>query len=556
MNNTVFKLTIPVNEPVQKYLPQSKESKKLEVALKSLLDNPVEIPLIIGGKEIKTGNVESVYMPHNHKRVLATYHVAGPVEAEMAIKAALKAKEKWDSLSWLERASITLKAAELVAGKYRYHIIAATMLGQGKNIHQAEIDAACETVDYLRFNAYFASGIYAEQPKSEVSMLNRIEYRPLEGFIYTITPFNFTAIASNLNMAPVLMGNTTVWKPSTGSILSSYLMMKVFMEAGLPGGVINFIPGPPVELSNVILSDKNLAGIHFTGSTATMNSLWKSVAGNIGNYRSYPRLVGETGGKDFVFVHNSAKADEVATALVRGAFEYQGQKCSAASRAYIPESMWDEVKALIKEMASEIKIGSVLDNTNFMNAVIDERAYKRIMNYIEYARESEDAEIITGGNGDCSVGWFIEPTVIRVDNPRFVTMEEEIFGPVLSVYVYPDEEYEETLKLCDATSPYALTGAIFSNDRYATMKASEILRYAAGNFYINDKPTGAVVGQQPFGGARASGTNDKAGGNMNLTRWISPRTIKETFVPDTDYKYPFMKKGSCSKAKTGLVSEQ
>jgi 1-pyrroline-5-carboxylate dehydrogenase len=449
-------------------------------------------------------------MPSDHKYVLTTYHMATEKEVSLAINAALDAKCEWMTLSWMERAAVMAKAAELISKKYRYQINAATMLGQGKNVIQAEIDAACEVIDYLRFNTYFASIIYMEQPISESENINRLEYRPLEGFIYTVTPFNFTAIASNLNTSVALMGNTTVWKPATTSLLSNYYLMKIFQEAGMPAGVINFVPGSGSLISSIVLKHRDLAGIHFTGSNSTFNSLWKQVSDNLSVYKSYPKLVGETGGKDFIFAHNSANTLELATAIVRGSFEYQGQKCSAASRAYIPESIWAETKQHILKMTSN-KAGS-----------------------------SDNAEIITGGKGDKSKGYFIDPTIIVTDNPHFFTMEEEIFGPVMTIYVYKDEKFDETLTLCDETSPYGLTGAIFSNDKYAMIKACRVLRYSAGNFYINDKPTGAMVGQQPFGGARASGTNDKAGSHLNLLRWVSPRTIKETLIPATDFKYPFM----------------
>jgi 1-pyrroline-5-carboxylate dehydrogenase len=433
-----------------------------------------------------------------------------------------------------------VKAAELMSTRYRFQLNAATMLGQSKNAYQAEIDAACETIDFLRYNAFFASKIYSDQPKSGFNQMNRMEYRSLEGFVFTVSPFNFTAIASNLNMAPVLMGNTTVWKPATTSILSNYHLMKIFQEAGLPDGVVNFIPGSGSLIGGIALQDKNLGGIHFTGSNATFNSLWRGVSENLPNYKSYPRIVGETGGKDFVFVHPSAKPLEVAVGIIRGAFEYQGQKCSAASRGYVPKSLWYEIKKLLIEMASEIKVGDVRDFTNFMNAVIDEGAFDTIMEYIDEAKKSSVATVITGGTGDKTNGYFIEPTIIETTDPFYRTMQEEIFGPVMTIYVYDDIDLDKALELCDATSPYGLTGAIFSTDRVAASHACEKLRYAAGNFYINDKPTGAMVGFQPFGGARGSGTNDKAGGELNLLRWTSPRTIKETFAPATDFTYPFM----------------
>jgi 1-pyrroline-5-carboxylate dehydrogenase len=489
---------------------------------------------------VKTGNTATVTMPTDHGHVLATYHKAGPKEVQMAIDAALAAHKKWSEMPWVERASITLKAAELIATKYRSTMNAATMLGQGKNPFQAEIDSACETIDFLRFNAHYATQIYADQPSSSPGVINRMEYRPLEGFIFALTPFNFTAIASNLNMAPVLMGNVTVWKPATTAILSNYYLMKIFKEAGLPDGVINFVPGPGSVIGKEIFAHRDFAGIHFTGSTNTFQHFWKIIGENIKKYRSYPRIVGETGGKDFVFAHSSADAKQVATALTRGAFEYQGQKCSAASRAYIPQSLWNDVKKYMEEDLATIKMGDVTDFTNFVNAVIDRAAFDSITSYIQMAKDSDVAEVVMGGNWDDSKGYFIEPTVILTTDPHFVTMEEEIFGPVLTVYVYEDNQYSETLKLCDATSPYALTGAIFAQDREKLLEGYEALRYAAGNFYLNDKPTGAVVDQQPFGGARGSGTNDKAGSYLNLIRWTNTRTVKETLIAPTDYRYPFL----------------
>jgi 1-pyrroline-5-carboxylate dehydrogenase len=540
MNNAIYNSKEPLNEPVLKYLPGSEERKSLEKELERQSNTVADIPLIIGGKEIRTGKTGTVVMPADHGHLLATYHMATEKEVALAIKAALGAKDCWMNLAWMERASIMNRAAELISKKYRFTLNAATMLGQGKNAYQAEIDAACEVIDYLRFNAHFASMIYREQPLSDNQTINRLEYRPLEGFIYTITPFNFTAIASNLNTSVAMMGNTTVWKPATTSLLSNYYLMKILKEAGLPDGVINFVPGSGSLISSVVLKSRDLAGIHFTGSNATFNYIWRQVCENLTNYRSYPKLVGETGGKDFIFAHNSANPAELATAITRGAFEYQGQKCSAASRAYIPKSTWEETKLILLKMISEIKIGDVKDFRNFVNAVIDESSFDRIMNYIETAKNSSDAEIVAGGNGDKSKGFFIEPTVIVTKDPHFITMEEEIFGPVMTIFVYDDDKYEETLKLCDETSPFGLTGAIFSNDKYAMIQACRVLRYAAGNFYINDKPTGAMVGQQPFGGARASGTNDKAGSYLNLIRWVSPRTIKETLIPATDFRYPYM----------------
>lgn len=540
MNNTIFEFDAPANEPVQSYAPGSRARASIQAEIERQSSTQVEIPLIINGKEVRTGRTGTVVMPCEHGHVLATYHMAGEQEVALAIEAALEARRQWEGLSWIERASITLKAAELISVEHRDAINAATMLGQGKNVYQAEIDAACETIDFLRFNAYFASKLYANQPRSGFDQLNRVEYRPLEGFVLTVSPFNFTAIASNLNMSVALMGNTAVWKPATTSLLSGYYLMKVFGEAGLPGGVINFVPGSGSLIGGVALRHRDLAGVHFTGSNATFNSIWKTISDGIGTLRTYPRIVGETGGKDFIFAHPSAAADEVATAIVRGAFEYQGQKCSAASRAYIPESLWPRIRSLLLDMIAEIRVGDVRDFRNFVNAVIDEAAFDTILGYIETARASSSAEILAGGAGDKSTGYFIEPTVILTTDPHFVTMEEEIFGPVMSIYVYRDADFEKTLSICDETSPYGLTGAVFSRDRYAFITACRALRYAAGNFYLNDKPTGAMVGLQPFGGSRGSGTNDKTGGPLNLQRWVSPRTIKETFVPARDYRYPFM----------------
>lgn len=540
MNNAIYNFKEPENETVLTYLQGSKERELLIKELDRQANKVIDIPLIIGGKEIRTGITGKVVMPTDHKHVLATYHLATEKEVQMAIDAALNAKSEWMTLSWLERASVMMKAAELISKKYRFLINAASMLGQGKNVFQAEIDAACEVIDYLRFNVHFASMIYREQPTSGNDTINRLEYRPLEGFVYTITPFNFTAIAANLNTSVVLMGNTTVWKPASTSLLSNYYLMKVFKEAGMPDGVINFIPGSGSLISNVVLKDKNLSGIHFTGSNATFNSLWKQVADNMSKYISYPKMVGETGGKDFIFAHNSANPQELATAIVRGSFEYQGQKCSAASRSYIPASLWENTKCHILSMVSEIKVGDVRDFGCFVNAVIDENSFNNISKYLQVVKESTDAEILIGGKTDKSMGYFVDPTVIVTTDPQFITMREEIFGPVMTIYIYDDNLYEETLKICDATSPYGLTGAIFSTDKYAMIQACRILRYAAGNFYINDKPSGAMVGQQPFGGSRGSGTNDKAGSYLNLIRWVSPRTIKETLIPATDFKYPYM----------------
>jgi len=540
MNNAIFNLVDPQNEPAYGYLPGSRERKELEAELTKQSSKEIEIPLIIGGKEVRTGNTGKVVMPHNHGHILATYHKAGEKEVQMAIDAALKVKEEWMTMSWVERASIFFKTAELLSKKYRYVLNAATMLGQGKNAFQAEIDSACETIDFLRYNTFFASQIYNQQPKSGHDTLNRLEYRPLEGFVLAVTPFNFTAIGANLSTAPAMMGNTVVWKPATTSLLSNYYFMKTLCEAGIPGGVINFVPGPGSVIGNMAINHKYLSGIHFTGGTNTFKSLWKSVANNLDNYVTYPKLVGETGGKGFLVAHPSANASEVATALIKGAFEYQGQKCSAASRAYLPKSLWNDIKKQMFSMLSNMKMGDVADFNNFINAVIDEASFNSIMGYIENAKNTPAAEIIYGGNGDKSKGYFIEPTIIQAYNPHFTTMEEEIFGPVLTVFVYEDDLYDQILDLCDRTSPYALTGAVFAKDRSVLAKSCRALRYSAGNFYYNDKPTGAMVGLQPFGGARMSGTNDKAGGLMNLIRWTSPRTLKESFICPTNYKYGYM----------------
>lgn len=542
MNNSLFQFAKPANEPVKEYRPGSPERLELEKELDKQSKEIVDIPIIIGGKEIRTGDIGEVVMPHNHKHVVARYHKVGEKEVNMAIEAALAAKKEWENTPWTERAAIMARIGQLIATKYRARINAACMLGQSKNAFQAEIDSACETIDFFRFNNYYAGNLYAEQPSSTPDQLNRAEYRPLEGFVMAVTPFNFTSIASNLNMTPVLMGNTTIWKPSTTALLSNYHMMQIFMEAGLPAGVVNFLPGKGSLIGNVALNNPNLAGIHFTGSTATFQGLWRGVGANIQNYKSYPRLVGETGGKDFIFAHNSAHAREVATAIVRGAFEFQGQKCSAASRAYIPASLWNDVKQYVGDMLSTIKMGDVTDFSNFVNAVIDEASFDNCKGYIDRAKAAKDAEVIFGGNCDKSVGYFVEPTVILTTNPKYESMEQEIFGPIITIYVYDDNKFVETLELCDSTSPYALTGAFFGYDLQAQKVADEKLRYAAGNFYINDKPTGAVVGCQPFGGSRASGTNDKAGGLWNLIRWTNPRSVKETFVPATEYGYPFLAK--------------
>jgi len=545
MNNAIFTFDYPANETVRTYSPGSRDRKELQSELDHLSSIEADIPLIIGGKEIRTGNTEKISMPHDHGHILGHYHKAGAAEVKLAIEASQKAHQEWESFSYVERLSVTLKIAELISKKHRARLNAATMLGQSKNAYQAEIDSACETIDFLRFNAHYISDIYNEQPHSDPGFINRIEYRPIEGFIFSLTPFNFTAIASNLNMSPVVMGNTVLWKPASTSILSNYVLMDIYKEAGLPDGVVNFIPGAGSVIGNAVFSDRDFAGLHFTGSNVTFNRLWQMAAQNLHNYKSYPKIVGETGGKDFILVHASANADEVSTALVRGSFEYQGQKCSAASRAYIPRSLWPDIRERMGDMLSQITVGDVRDFSNFMNAVIDEGSFDNIMNYVDIANNSTEAEVIFGGKGDKSKGYFVEPTVILVTNPHFVTMEVEIFGPVLTIFVYEDKDFEETVKLVDETSPYALTGAIFAQDRQVLDKTSQLLKYAAGNLYFNDKPTGAVVGQQPFGGSRQSGTNDKAGSHLNLLRWTSPRTIKETLLPPTDFKYPFMKEDRC-----------
>jgi len=539
MNNAAFSFQIPVNEKVLTYAPGSPERSSLQAELARQAAEVIEIPAIIDGRDVYSGDTVEVVMPTEHGHVLARCHLAGEAEITAACDTAVRAQAQWSALSWIERASIQLKAAELLAGRFRDRINAATMLGQGKNAQQSEIDAAAETIDFLRYNAMFASQIYAQQPRSSLDQLNRMEYRPLEGFVLAISPFNFTSIASNLSNSPALMGNTIVWKPATSAVLSNYHLMRVLQEAGMPPGVINFVPAAGSRMGRVALARPDLAGIHFTGSNGTFNHLWKAVANNLERYRSYPRLVGETGGKDFVFAHASADPVEVATALVRGAFEYQGQKCSAASRAYIPRSLWPTVREALTAQLSRVTLGDVRDFSHFMNAVIDGASFANLTGAISRAKADPGNRVVFGGGSDDSVGWFVEPTVIEVADPRSFLMQEEFFGPLLSIFVYEDDAYEDTLSLCDTTSPYGLTGAVFSRDRYAFVKACQMLRYAAGNFYLNDKPTGAMVGLQPFGGARGSGTNDKAGGPFNLMRWISPRTIKETFVPATSFEYPF-----------------
>jgi 1-pyrroline-5-carboxylate dehydrogenase len=535
-----FPLNLPINEPTRFYAPGDSARLTLQNKLKQMASEKIEIPCIIGGKEIRTGKKILVRMPHAHRETLAEAHLAGAAEIKQAADAALRAKAEWEELDWKARAEIFLKAADLLAGPYRDVLNAATMLGQSKNVYQAEIDSACELIDFLRFNAYYYQELQKHQPSSSPGVSNQLEYRPLEGFVLAITPFNFTAIAGNLPSVPAMLGNTVVWKPSDTQLLSAYYTMKLFQEAGLPDGVINFVPAAGPLFGETLLTHPQMAAIHFTGSTGTFQHLWKTVGNNLTNYKAFPRLVGETGGKDFVFVHPTADWEAVATALVRGSFEYQGQKCSAASRAYIPKSLYGRIQEKVVADLKTVKVGDVRDLGNFVNAVIDERSFKKISSYIDYAKNSGDAKIIAGGTANMDVGYFIHPTVIETTLPKFKTMVEEVFGPVLTTYVYDDAQVEETLQLCDETSPYALTGAVFAQDRKAVDHVSKRLKNAAGNFYINDKPTGAVVGQQPFGGARWSGTNDKAGSQLNLFRWLSPRTVKETFEPPKDYRYPFL----------------
>ena len=541
MFNAKATIPLPSNEPGLSYAPGSQERQKLKKKIEELRAAQIEIPLIIDGKEVKTGTMGRCILPHDHGTVIGMYHQAGEKQVRMAVQAALKASVKWAAMDWQDRAAVFLKAADLLAGVERPMINAACMLAISKNTFQAEIDAACELIDFLRFNSYYAMQIYEQQPlHSTRGTWNRMEYRPLEGFVFAATPFNFASIAGNLPSAPALMGNVCLWKPASNAVYMAYRIMQVFQEAGLPDGVINFIPGPGNEIGPLLLGLPELAGVHFTGSTDTFQQIWALVGANIKSFRCYPRLVGETGGKDFVFAHKSAGIEELGTALVRGAYEYQGQKCSAPSRAYIPRSIWGDLKDyMLKELAT-IKVGGVEDFSNFMNAVIDEKAFRRVTDYIGFARKAKEAQILFGGEADSSKGYFIQPTLLLAKDPQFRTMREEIFGPVLTVYVYEDAGYEEALHVCDQTSPYGLTGAIFAREREAAVTAQNILVNAAGNFYINDKPTGAVVGQQPFGGGRASGTNDKAGCCLNLQRWVNPRAIKETFVPPVDYRYPFM----------------
>ena len=541
MANAIFKVPTAINEPVKGYSPGSPEREELLAKYKEMYNQaPIDVPMYIGSEKVRTEDKRKITPPHDHLKVLGHFNYGEAKHVEQAIDAALAAKEEWANLPWEQRASIFLKAADLLAGPFRAKMNAATMLGQSKNVFQAEIDAACEFIDFLRFNVQYLTQIYSEQPDSLPGMWNRLEYRPLEGFVFALTPFNFTAIAGNLCAAPAMMGNVIVWKPADTQIYSAQVIMELFKAAGLPDGVINLITVDGPVAGDIIFKHKQFAGLHFTGSTGVFRHLWKEIGNNLEKYRSYPRIVGETGGKDFIMVHKSAEPSEVATAMSRGAFEYQGQKCSAASRAYVPSNIWSEVKNILINQVKSFKMGSTEDPSNFINAVIDEKSFDKIATYIDFAKTQANAEIICGGNYDKSKGYFIEPTVIVTTNVHFKTMCEEIFGPVLTIYVYDEDKFEETMEILDQTSDYALTGAIISNDRYAINLAIKKLENAAGNFYINDKPTGAVVGQQPFGGARGSGTNDKAGASMNLLRWVSARTIKETFVTPTDYRYPFL----------------
>jgi len=540
MSKGFFNVPIPTCEPVKSYAPGTKEREEVLAEYNRMYNSSVDVPMYIGDKEVYTNNKRNLCPPHDHQHVVGTSNYGGAKQVQQAIDAAMKARVKWSQMSWEHRAAIFLKAADLLAGPYRAKMNAATMIAQSKNVMQAEIDAACELIDFFKFNVQYMTQLYKEQPESSPGIWNRLEHRPLEGFVFALTPFNFTSICANLCAAPAMLGNVVVWKPAETQIYSAQVIMEIFKAAGLPDGVINMVTVSGKEISEVVFQDKNFAGLHFTGSTNVFRTLWKGIGDNIGKYKSYPRIVGETGGKDFIVAHKSAVAAEVATAISRGAFEYQGQKCSAASRAYIPTNLWSAVKSQLITDVQSFKMGSPADTTNFINAVISEKAFDSIASYIDYAKNSDEAEIIVGGNYDKSVGYFIEPTVIVTTNPKFKSMVEEVFGPVMTIYVYDEDKWEETLTLVDNTSEYALTGAILSVDRYAAETACKMLENAAGNFYINDKPTGAVVSQQPFGGARGSGTNDKAGSILNLLRWVSPRTIKETFVPPTDYRYPFL----------------
>lgn len=540
MGKGFYEVPVAINEPVKGYAPGSAEREEVLATYKKMYQSKIDVPLFINGKEVETGDTGSMNPPHDHQHSLGVYHKADKGLVQEAIDTALEARKKWSKMPWEQRAGIFLRAAELIAGPYRAKINAATMLAQSKTVHQAEIDAACELIDFLRFNVQFMTEIYAEQPESTSGAWNRLEYRPLEGFIYAITPFNFTAISGNLPASAALMGNVVVWKPSDSQVYSAKVIMDVFREAGVPAGVINMVMGDPVMITETVLDSSDFSGLHFTGSTHVFKDLWKKIGTQIHQYKTYPRIVGETGGKDFIVAHPSSNPKQVATAITRGAFEFQGQKCSAASRCYIPASMWNEVEAYVKEDLASISMGSPEDLSNFVTAVIHEGSFDKLASFIDRAKADSDAEIIAGGNYDKSKGYFIEPTVIKTDNPKYTTMCTELFGPVVTIYVYQDDQWSQTLQLVDETGEYALTGAVFSEDRYALEEAVQALENAAGNFYINDKPTGAVVGQQPFGGARGSGTNDKAGSKLNLYRWISPRMVKETFVTPTDYRYPFL----------------
>ncbi len=535
-----FQVPVPDNEPVRAYAPGSAEKKSLKAELARQRSEEVDIPLVIAGEEIRTGDTEEVLVPHDRRRRLGMVHRAGPQQVARALQAAEDARALWQRVPWEERAAIFLRVGELLAGPWRDRVNAATMLNQSKTVHQAEIDAACESIDFMRFNVHFASRLYAEQPRSAPGTWNRLEHRPLDGFVFAVSPFNFTSIAANLPTAPAMLGNTAVWKPASTSVWSNYQLMKLYEAAGLPAGVINFVPGRGAAVGDPVIADSRLAGVHFTGSTDTFQGIWASIGKNIRRYRQYPRIVGETGGKDFVFAHPSADVQALAVALVRGAFEYQGQKCSAASRAYVPRNLWPDLRERLAGMLGEVRMGDVADFTNFVGAVIDAKSFAKQKAAIEAARTSPEAEVVIGGECDDSVGWFVQPTVIEARNPRYETMCTELFGPILTLHVYDEARVEEALELCATGSEYALTGAVFCEDRAALARAFELLRFAAGNFYVNDKPTGAVVGQQPFGGSRASGTNDKAGSILNLLRWVSPRTIKETFVPARDWRYPFL----------------
>ncbi len=535
-----FNVPQAVNEPVKSYKPGSPEKEAVLAAYRKMYHETIDVPMYIGSEQIKTGNTRNMTPPHDHQHVVGTYHLAEKKHIDQAITSALEARKKWSQMAWEQRAAIFLKAAELIAGPYRARINAATMIAQSKNIFQAEIDASCELIDFLRYNVAFMTQIYADQPKSDSAVWNRLEYRPLEGFVYAITPFNFTAIAANLPASAAMMGNTVVWKPSDSQVFSAKIIIDVFKEAGVPDGVINVVFGDPVMITDTVLAHPDFAGVHYTGSTFVFKEIWKKIGSNIHNYKTYPRIVGETGGKDFVIAHPSANVSQVVANTLRGAFEFQGQKCSAASRAYFPKSLWPAIKEEMGKELATMKMGSPEDFSNFITAVIHEGSFDKLVHYIEQAKKDADAEVIFGGTYDKSKGYFVAPTVILTSNPKYTTMETELFGPVLTVYVYEDAEWKNTLKLVDETSEYALTGAVFSQDRYAIEEATIALQNAAGNFYVNDKPTGAVVGMQPFGGARASGTNDKAGSALNLLRWVSPRTIKETFVTPDNYRYPFL----------------